>query len=92
MCRCLTNYNGSPPFCRPECTVNSDCPNTKACVNERCIDPCPGSCGLNSACNIINHVPNCVCRPGYEGDAFVKCHIIVESSKQRFSSTIVTLF
>lgn len=25
-CSCLPNYNGSPPNCRPECTINSECP------------------------------------------------------------------
>lgn len=84
VCHCLPNYYGSPPFCRPECTVNSDCPNTKSCVNERCIDPCPGSCGLNSVCNVINHVPNCACKPGYEGDAFVRCQPIVIAGKKLF--------
>lgn len=84
VCRCLPNYYGSPPYCRPECTINSDCPNTKACVNERCIDPCPGSCGLNTVCNVINHVPNCACISGFEGDAFVRCHAIVIARKQSF--------
>lgn len=82
VCRCLPNYYGSAPFCRPECTVNSDCPNTKACVNERCIDPCSGSCGLNSVCNVINHVPNCDCKFGFEGDAFVRCHPVVIARKE----------
>lgn len=81
VCRCLPNYHGSPPYCRPECILNSDCLNVKACVNERCIDPCPGSCGLNSVCNVINHVPNCACKPGYEGDAFVRCEPIVIAGK-----------
>lgn len=92
VCHCLPNYYGTPPFCRPECTVNSDCPNTKSCVNERCIDPCPGSCGLNSVCNVINHVPNCACKPGYEGDAFVRCQPIVIAGKRRFTSLCLTSF
>lgn len=77
VCHCLPNYYGTPPYCRPECSVNSDCPNTKSCSNERCIDPCPGSCGMDAVCNVINHVPNCACKPGYEGDAFVRCRPIV---------------
>lgn len=81
VCHCLPNYHGSPPHCRPECTVNSDCSNTKSCANERCIDPCPGSCGMDSVCNVINHVPNCACKPGYEGDAFVRCHPIVVAAR-----------
>lgn len=81
VCHCLPNYYGSPPYCRPECTVNSDCPNIKSCANERCIDPCPGSCGMNAVCNVINHVPNCACKPGYDGDAFVRCHPIVVAAR-----------
>lgn len=84
VCRCLENYYGSPPNCRPECTINSDCINTKACVNERCINPCAGACGLNAECNIINHTPICSCIPGYQGDAFVKCQPIVISRKLYF--------
>lgn len=47
-CNCLPNYIGSPPNCRPECVVNSDCPSDKSCIAERCRNPCDGSCGLNS--------------------------------------------
>lgn len=83
VCKCLPNYYGNPPSCRPECTTNSDCSNTKACVNERCVDPCPGACGLNTVCNVINHRPNCACRSGYEGDAFVRCQPIVVARKHR---------
>lgn len=82
-CKCLPNYYGYPPNCRPECTVNSDCPNIKACVNEHCVDPCPGACGLNTVCNVINHTPNCACQSGYEGDAFVQCQPIVVARKHR---------
>lgn len=84
VCKCLTNYYGNPPNCRPECTINSDCSNIKACINERCVDPCPGACGLNTVCNVINHTPNCVCRSGYEGDAFIRCQPIVVARKNRF--------
>lgn len=73
-CTCLPNYIGAPPNCRPECTVNSDCISSQACINERCRDPCPGACGVNTVCSIINHTPNCACQPGYIGDAFVACH------------------
>lgn len=88
VCNCLPNYFGNPPNCRPECVSNSDCSNVRACANERCIDPCPGACGLNTVCNVINHTPNCACRSGYEGDAFVQCQPIVVARKHRFESLV----
>lgn len=73
ICSCLPGYFGSPPACRRECAINSDCVNTKACVNERCIDPCPGSCAYNAECSVINHKAICYCMPHYTGDPFVRC-------------------
>lgn len=78
ICSCLPGYYGTPPACRRECAINSDCVNTKSCVNERCIDPCPGSCAPNYAeCRVINHKAVCSCLPHYTGDAFVRCTPIV---------------
>lgn len=45
VCSCVSTYIGSPPSCRPECVVNSECLLSEACVNQKCADPCPGSCG-----------------------------------------------
>lgn len=75
-CSCLPNYYGSPPNCRPECTINPDCPSNKACIRNKCIDPCPGSCGNNALCNVINHTPICTCIDGYTGDPFSNCRPI----------------
>lgn len=72
-CTCLPNYYGVPPNCRPECTINSECPNSKACMNLRCVDPCPGSCGANTQCTVINHTPSCTCDISYTGDPFQGC-------------------
>ncbi|RZC36337.1 hypothetical protein BDFB_000145 [Asbolus verrucosus] len=54
-CSCLQNYIGRAPNCRPECTINSECPSNRACQNERCVDPCPGSCGAFADCVVITH-------------------------------------
>lgn len=70
----MQNYIGVPPNCRPECSINSDCPADKACIREKCRDPCPGSCGLLARCSVINHTPSCVCPEGYTGDPFVGCN------------------
>lgn len=72
-CSCLPNYIGAPPACRPECVINPDCPSTQACVNQRCRDPCPGSCGTNAECRVVSHTVSCTCAPGFTGNAFVQC-------------------
>jgi hypothetical protein len=64
-----------PPSCRPECVTSSECPQDKACVREKCVDPCPGTCGLNARCKVLNHNPICTCSPGYTGDPFIQCQI-----------------
>ena len=66
---------GSPFNCRPECQINADCPTDKACINRKCQDPCPGLCGVNAYCRVRNHVPICVCNPGYIGDPFSSCYL-----------------
>ena len=73
VCSCLPNYIGSPPGCRPECVVSSECPQNRACVNQKCVDPCPGTCGVNARCEVINHSPICSCQAGFTGDPFTRC-------------------
>lgn len=76
-CYCLPNYFGDPlQGCRPECTMNTDCPRNKACLNQKCQDPCPGTCGQGAICDVINHIPTCSCPIGTAGDAFVMCRPI----------------
>ena len=72
-CSCLPDFIGSPPNCRPECTINSDCPTELACTPRHCQDPCPGLCGINAKCRVRNHIPICICNPGYVGDPFSQC-------------------
>lgn len=74
-CSCQENYIGSPPNCRPECTINEECSKDKACMKQKCQDPCPGSCGVNAYCNVYNHNPVCSCIEGYTGDPFTSCYI-----------------
>lgn len=73
VCSCLQGYMGMPPSCRPECVVSAECPLTRACVNQKCSDPCLGSCGLGARCEVINHSPICSCREGQTGDPFQSC-------------------
>jgi len=83
-CSCLSQYFGSPPNCRPECVINNDCRSNLACIREKCQDPCPGSCGIDAYCNVINHTPNCVCREGFIGDPFTSCYIKPIQNSKRF--------
>lgn len=76
VCSCLPTYLGAPPNCRPECLVSSECPSNRACINQKCVDPCPNSCGQNALCRVINHSPICNCRPRYTGDPFTRCFFI----------------
>lgn len=73
-CTCRPGYFGNPfVSCKPECIINSDCPLYLTCINNKCIDLCPGSCGVSAHCNIINHEPKCTCPRGYEGNPQVEC-------------------
>ncbi|XP_018406973.1 PREDICTED: neurogenic locus notch homolog protein 4-like, partial [Cyphomyrmex costatus] len=83
-CSCLPTYRGSPPNCKPECTINAECPANMACMQQRCKDPCPGLCGIMAECSVVNHVPICSCLPDYTGDPFIGCSVkplIVAPSK-----------
>lgn len=73
VCSCLLQYIGTPPNCRPECVVNTECNTNLACVNQKCKDPCLGTCGRNAQCKVIHHSPICSCGSGLTGDPFVIC-------------------
>lgn len=95
-CSCSTNYVGTPPNCRPECIVHSECPSNSACIAEKCSDPCPGSCGIGADCNVINHIPICSCPADYTGDPFRICNLKPLTSKSfrftRHYSRHITFF
>lgn len=77
VCSCIPGYVGSPPSCRPECVTSNECPQNEACNNQKCRDPCPGTCGVNAKCQVINHNPICSCPSRYTGDPFIRCQIEV---------------
>lgn len=72
-CACLPDFIGSPPNCRPECVSNSECSSNLACIDRKCKDPCPGSCGSNTECRVVSHTPMCACLTGFTGDPFAQC-------------------
>lgn len=73
VCSCQSGFMGSPPNCRPECVQSSECPADRACINQKCQDPCPSACGQNTECRVINRSPMCTCNPGFSGDPFTIC-------------------
>ena len=59
---------------KPECIIDSECPNHLACIQEKCQDPCYAhSCGQNAECKAKNHRAVCVCFPGFVGDPYSFC-------------------
>lgn len=60
-------------MCKPECISNNECANHLACINLKCKDPCPGSCGVSAECRVVSHTAMCVCLVGYTGDPFIQC-------------------
>lgn len=76
VCTCLPDFIGTPPSCRPECIISSECSQQQACIRKKCKNPCEGVCGLNTDCKVINHSPICSCRPQYTGDPFSNCYLV----------------
>ena len=76
VCSCLPDFLGDPHAgCRPECTINSDCPRHQACINRHCKDPCSlgNICGLGAICSCRDHTATCTCLEGFSGDPFIQC-------------------
>eukprot|EP00095_Tigriopus_kingsejongensis_P012598 maker-scaffold642_size120736-snap-gene-0.27 protein:Tk12598 transcript:maker-scaffold642_size120736-snap-gene-0.27-mRNA-1 annotation:"GH13743" len=72
-CHCLPGFLGDPPYCRPECLADHECPSHKICHQEKCIDPCENVCGINALCHTKNHKVICVCPSNMQGDPFDRC-------------------
>lgn len=86
-CTCLSDHFGDPYVaCKPECLLNSDCPSNKACHNKKCHDPCPGTCGIDAQCNVINHIPSCSCPEQYYGDPYKICIFRLQGEKKKINS------
>lgn len=86
-CQCLPEFTGDPyTGCRPECVLNSECPHEKACINNKCVNPCIGICGSYADCRVINHAPSCTCVIGYIGNPLVACHPEPKPARKQCSS------
>lgn len=73
VCSCIPDYIGSPPNCRAECIINAECSFDRTCINKKCVDPCPGVCGLHAMCRPVHHNAICGCMDGFTGDPFTRC-------------------
>jgi len=75
ICSCLPGYKGDPRTgCqRGECLINEDCPTTRSCVDNYCVNPCVDACGSLASCEVRRHVPVCSCPPGTVGDPSFRC-------------------
>lgn len=87
-CSCAAGMFGAPPNCRPECVINQDCPSNRACIRQRCEDPCIGICGFNALCSTQNHQPKCSCIEGFEGDPYTACRM--RESEYIFSAYLLS--
>lgn len=86
VCTCRSEYHGDPYFeCRPECTTSSDCPMDKACVRQRCKNPCLNTCGTNAVCQVVSHMAVCTCPERTSGNAFIQCNPIKGSNLKSIS-------
>ncbi|XP_026501343.2 neurogenic locus notch homolog protein 3 [Vanessa tameamea] len=77
VCACLPGYSGDPlsQCVKIECVDNSECRGHQSCVNQHCINPCEGACGVHANCEVRQHVPVCSCPAGYTGNPFTACRI-----------------
>lgn len=90
-CVCPSGYVGDPySSCRPECLLNTDCPRDQSCSRNKCVDPCPGTCGINADCRVTNHVAVCSCKESYTGDPYGSCRPIPAQRKNNPHTYITT--
>lgn len=89
-CTCIDEHQGDPYVgCRPECVLSIDCPRDRACVRNKCVDPCINTCAATAVCEVINHVPMCSCPQGKTGNAFYNCDQITGIS---FISLVILFY
>ncbi|KAJ8668118.1 hypothetical protein QAD02_009781 [Eretmocerus hayati] len=87
VCTCPHGYIGNALVScnRGECLSDSECPDSRACINFSCQNPCTGrECGLNASCTPRHHIAVCTCNDGYRGDAIYACNLI-DSGRAAYS-------
>lgn len=76
ICECPSGYGGNPKVgCMLlGCRSNSDCPTNKACINNKCENPCSRNpCTGVTECYVDNHAVECTCPHGYVRDHHDEC-------------------
>ncbi len=77
VCFCPSGFSGKPNerCIKNECDTDKDCETDKRCQNNKCVLPClePDACGINAQCRAVLHKAQCLCPPGYFGNARVEC-------------------
>lgn len=84
VCRCPDGLIGNPlveckPAPQPECTIDAECSSHLACINNRCIEPCPAlePCQLPAKCLVVPSLPVrtliCECPEGYVSSGSGTC-------------------
>ncbi len=88
-CVCNEGYKGIPPYCEPNCIVDSDCRPYLACRTPFCYDPCEGECAFNADCSVQGHRAVCTCPAGMIGDPYTTGCRERPPGKKRDCSVIV---
>ena len=57
----------------PNLSDDHECPHSLACFDYNCRDPCIGTCGQNTDCEVRDHRPICRCQEGFRGDPLIAC-------------------
>lgn len=78
LCLCPDGMAGDPATgCSgPECRTDDDCPWDKSCLGWKCLNPCPGACGIGADCRVEKHHPVCSCHEGLTGNPLIRCSAI----------------
>ncbi|KAF2352424.1 EGF-like domain, partial [Trinorchestia longiramus] len=80
MCYCPPGLTGDPTsHCTDtECTTDNGCTVDSICISGRCENACSinNKCVTNALCHSDNHASQCVCQPGFTGDAYKECYSI----------------
>ena len=77
----------APPNCRPECIINSDCPQELACSSRKY----PGIRGINANYRVRNHIPIRVCNQDYTGDPFFLYRLLTSKENKFIFPLLIIL-